>query len=97
MISKDCKPPFVAYRLTPKRQVAPIKIVGVEQWGSVDVFISDRRSPHYPSQLWRTEIEGLLHVQEWVELRKATLRAELAKLEVTEMKLSRRLRELGHE
>lgn len=64
MIDENSVPPFVAYRLTPKRQVAPIKIVGVESFSWGEWFVSDRRGTHYPKDLWKTEIEALLHVQE---------------------------------
>lgn len=99
MINPDRKPPFVAYRLTPKRQVASVKIDGTTQLISGDfyAFVTERGNWLQPEKLWSSELEALLHVQEWTELRKATLLAELANLEVAEMKLRRRLRDLGHE
>lgn len=97
MIDEKSVPPFVAYRLTPKRQIRKIKIVAVEQhsWGIR--FISDLRGSHDPARLWSNELELLQEVKEWTEIRKATLKAELAKLEANELRIEKRLREIATE
>lgn len=94
MIDPNRQPPFTAYRMTPRRRVAPVEIVEVTQWGSARVFVSDRRGHFYPEQLWLSEREALEHVARWIGQRKADLRAELAKLDATELRTITRLGEL---
>ena len=93
-ISEDSAPPFTAWRLSPKRKATSVRIVGTEQWGDTTVFVTDRRGTLYAGQLWSDEKQLLLHVQEWLEIRKATLKAELASIELRELKTNQRLREL---
>lgn len=97
MIDENTVPPFTAYRLTPKRQVTAVKLVSVEHRPYGALFRTDRNGTYLAEQMWPTELDALLHVRDWVELRKSTLKAELAKLENTELKTNRRIRELGHE
>ncbi|MFV1944298.1 hypothetical protein VPH49_26310 [Pseudomonas luteola] len=94
MIDENSVPPFVAYRISPKRRVSPVKIVAVkeESWGNW--FVSDRRGTYQSKQLWLTEAEPLIGIQAWIEVRKLTLKAELAKLDLLEARTNKQLREL---
>lgn len=94
-ISEDSVPPFKAWRLTQKRQASPVQIVSTERWGNRTVFVTSRRGTLYAGDLWSDEKQLLLHVQEWLEIRKATLKAELASVELRELKTNQRLRELA--
>ena len=93
-INEDSVPPFTAWRLTPKRKATPVSIVAKEQWGSTTMFVTSRRGTISADCLWNDEKQLLLHVQEWLEIRKATLKAELASIELRELKTNQRLREL---
>ncbi|WLI49279.1 hypothetical protein [Pseudomonas sp. FP833] len=59
------------------------------------MFVTSRRGTLYAGDLWSDEKHLLLHVQEWLEIRKATLKAELASVELRELKTNQRLRELA--
>lgn len=93
-ISEDSVPPFTAWRLTPKRKATPVNIVAKEQWGNTTMFVTSRRGTLHADCLWSDEKQLLLHVQEWLEIRKATLKSELASIELRELKTNQRLREL---